>query len=101
MTKRQFRERIKKARRLLNESKKDGVSYGACEAISAYHSCNLRRFFSENFRPYSTDGRLIGGFDGRRSYWLGDFTKEGAERRLFYLDMFEQYCIVFKVYKEF
>lgn len=85
----EFRDRIERAREIAG---KNTSGYGVCYSIGkSFYDHRPVSLFSSLFRPDENKGL----------FWLGYFNSEGAERRLFYLDMFEAYCISFKVYKEF
>jgi hypothetical protein len=81
------------------------VKKGELSTKSPESICNVSTFFQIFFGPLTTRGSFFSvkrkkGFDGCEETWLGGYySPESKERRLFYLDMWEQWMIVFEHYK--
>lgn len=99
MKKQEFLERMERC--------KIHIKIGLCKGI-----CNTltREFYSsfyDNGEGYFTFTRLFSPGYNYPDYWLSIYTnneydaRASIEQRLLFLDMFEGYCLVYKLYKEF
>ena len=105
MTKQQFKNKIKKARKELICSFKSGKHIGVCDTLYGLNSYKknifLEDLFTDLFRPRALKtSRPTSGYDDCSSYWLGlrNHSQENNERRLLYLDFFETIVIQDQLY---